>query len=286
MNAPQIGWRYRLRGDPAAWLLDEADNPSVYFWFQRDIVGRPEDSPALIAARERILYSPAVQEIFGAQDADGYWESPASLDLPRYRSTLWALATLAELGLARTSRRARLACEMVIQGHLNDDGAFTGLRDQGRAGLLVRTLAYFNRDDPRLAPAYARLVPEAKAGKVYAAWALAEAPHPERDPLIAETAESLLRAIASGTFRTVGAFPPFDPTDLLLAVRVVMLLGHLDDPRAVQAVEAIWARQQEGARWSLDTSYRGEVIGDGLEPAGALSKWATLAALRVLTKTQ
>jgi hypothetical protein len=25
-------WRCRLRGDPANWLLDVEDNPSIYFW--------------------------------------------------------------------------------------------------------------------------------------------------------------------------------------------------------------------------------------------------------------
>jgi hypothetical protein len=286
MNSPQSGWRYRLRGDPAAWLLDEADNPSVYFWFQRDIVGRPEDSPSLVSAREQILFSPAVQQVFDAQDTSGFWESPASLDLPRYRSTLWALATLAELGLARTSRRARLACEMVIQNHLNADGALTGLRDLSVAGLLVRTLGYFLPGDPRLIPACERLAPAARSGNVYATWALAEARHPDQAALRAEAAQALLDAVANGAFRTVGAFPPFDPGDLLLAARVIMLLGRLDDPRAVHAIDEIWQRQQQGARWRLEKDYGGETIGATLEPAGPPSKWATLAALRVLTRTK
>src|SRR5512142_3134817 len=135
MNATTSDWRYRLRGDPAAWLLDYADNPSVCFWFQRDIVGRPEDSPSLQAMREQILFSKPVQDVFAAQDESGFWESPLSLDLPRYRATLWSLALLAELGIPRASRHARAACEFVLQNHLNEDGAFTGLRLIDYAGL-------------------------------------------------------------------------------------------------------------------------------------------------------
>ncbi len=89
-------WRFRLKGDPTRWLLDEADNPSVYYWFQRDIVGRPENAPALLEARDKILFSAPAQELFAAQNELGFWENPDSLDVPRYRATLWSLALLAE----------------------------------------------------------------------------------------------------------------------------------------------------------------------------------------------
>src|SRR5512141_2902724 len=117
MDLSHSDWRYRLKGDPGNWLLDETDNPSVFFWFLRDIVGRPEDSPSLVEAREKILYSNLVQAIFERQDPAGFWESAISLDVPRYSSTLWMLALLAELGIPRASRRASLACEFVLQNH-------------------------------------------------------------------------------------------------------------------------------------------------------------------------
>jgi hypothetical protein len=284
MSAQPADWRYRLRGDPATWLLDETDNASVFFWFQRDIVGRPEDSPALVEAHDQILFSTPVQDIFAAQDPNGYWESPTSLDLPRYRATLWALALLAELGLAPSSRRAQMGCEFIIQEHLNADGAFTGLRDLQLSGLALRTLLYFKGTDSRLAPALDRIAPAAADGDLYALWALVQA----RDEKYRQEAErgatSILNALALNRFTTMGVFPSFDPGDSLLALRLLALLGHANDTRAVGAIERLWGRQLDGARWVLETSYDG-MLPTRVEPAGVPSKWATLAALRVVTRT-
>lgn len=288
MSARGTDWRYRLRGDPASWLLDYADNPSVYFWFQRDIIGRPEDASALAQAREQILHSPPVQQIFAAQDATGFWENPASLDQPRYRATLWSLALLAELGAPRASRRARTACEFILQNHFSDGN----LDDQPNAGLLLRTLFYFNyHADSRVArtiDALAARVPSLAPGAaLYAVWALIEMPKQHRSPAvlkaIAHGEEILLDALARDEFTTFGAFPPFDETDALLALRVLAMRGRAQEPRATRAIEKIWAMQGDGARWELEKSFNGTVAAT-LEDAGAPSKWATLNALRVLTK--
>ncbi len=277
-------WRYRLRGDPARWLLEYDDDPSIYFWFQRDIIGRPEDAPALQEVRDQIVYSTPVQEIFAAQDANGFWESPTSLDLPRYRATLWSLALLAELGLPRNSRRARAACEFVLQNHLNADGAFTGLRELDYAGLLARTLTYFVGRDARLVPALDRLTDAAASGNLFALWALAEHRDENHRGAVERGASIVLNRLAQGVYPVFGAFPPFDSNDALLALRVLALIGRVGDPRANEMIEKIWARQQDGARWSLDKSYDGMRATRAEEP-GAPSKWATLAVLRVITQT-
>lgn len=283
MNISSADWRYRLRGDPAAWLLDYTDNPSVYFWFQRDIVGRPEDAPALQEARDRILYSTPVQEIFAAQDAAGFWDSPTSLDLPLYRATLWSLALLAELGVPRASRRANAACEFIIQNHLNEDGAFTGLRDLSYTGLLLCTLLYFKGRDGRLERALDRLAPTAAGGNVFALWALTENRDTRHKNAVDQGADHLLDAVGHGALRTFGAFPLFDSDDILLALRVLGDIGRASDPRAGGAIEEIWKRQNEGARWSLEKSYDG-TLATKMEKSGRPSKWATLNVLRVVTR--
>jgi hypothetical protein len=292
MSAPAANWRQRLRGDPASWLLDYSDNPSVYFWFQRDVIGRPEDANALRQARELILYSTPVQQLFAAQDDAGFWDNPHSLDQPRYRATLWSLALLAELGAPRASRRARAACEFILQNHLGA-GDDLGLDDQAMAGLLLRTLNYFGYyADPRVAraiDALAASVPSLAPGAaMYAVWALIEIPDDHRSPAalaaIAQCEESLLDALARDAFPTLGAFPPFDATDALLALRVLAQRGRVHDARAQRAIEKIWARQEVGARWSLEKSLKGKLVAQ-LDDAGTLSKWATLNALRVLTKS-
>jgi hypothetical protein len=283
-------WRERLRGDPAPWLLDYADNPSVYFWFLRDIVGRPEDAPALLDARDRILYSAPVQEVFAAQDESGFWGNPDSLDTPRYRATLWSLALLAELGVPRASRRARAASEFVLQNHLAEDGSFAGLSDSPQVGLLMHALLYFrNRQDARLAPAIERLAEWAAEGDVFALWALTEIPREQCSPTVQTAvvrgADKLLDALACGDYPTFGAFPSFDGNDALLALRVLTRLGCANDSRTNAVIEKIWERQGEGARWQLEKSYNGWLAAR-VEEIGTPSKWATLNVLRVVVGRQ
>jgi hypothetical protein len=284
MNATTSDWRYRLRGDPAAWLLDYADNPSVYFWFQRDIVGRPEDSPALQAARERILYSTPVQQAFAAQDAAGFWETSTSLDVPLYRATLWTLSLLAQLGVPRTSRRANAACEFVIQNHLDEGGTFSGLNDDARAGLLMRSLLYFKRGDPRLDRAVDRLASSAAAGSLFALWALIERRDSRHRKAVEEGAERLLDRLAHSQFQNWALFPSFDEDDALLALNMIAEIGRAGDARTAEAMEEIWARQNEGARWNLVKGYNGMLVAT-CDEAGQPSKWVTLNVLRVMAKT-
>jgi len=292
VNVPAADWRNRLRGDPAPWLLNYADNPSVYFWFQRDIVGRPEDAAAMIRAREMILYSTPVQQILAAQGAGGFWDNPYSLMTPRYSATLWQLALLTELGIPRESRRARAACEFIVANHLATDGTFAAPVDQAPAGLLLRSLAYFNcDDDPRVNCALEALavsVPTSAPGAVmYAVSALVESQTRHRSPAVAEAIvqgeEILLDAFARNEFATFGAFPPFDETDALFALRVLASQGRASDPRANHMIEKIWARQDKAGRWQFEKILN-EHVALELEQIGMPSKWATLNALRVVTK--
>ncbi|MBI3914205.1 MAG: hypothetical protein HY327_08485 [Chloroflexi bacterium] len=321
LNSNPRDWRTRLRGDPGNWLLDAADNPSVYFWFQRDIVGRPADSLALVEAREKIVFSDAVQKIFAAQNAGGYWEHPDQLDAPRYRATLWSLALLAELGVSPQSRRARAACEFVLQNHLQSNGALSGLKDETNAGLLVRALNYFLPGDARLKPAYESLrtrtlAPPARAGvnaessglenpresaftfaphasagarvpEIFALWAIAEMPAEWRTRefhmAVDAGAENILDALARGDYPVFGAFPSFEPRNALLALRVLAMIGKTVDTRAAAVIEKIWERQGESARWRLEKSFNEEMFA-AFEPAGVPSKWATLAVLRIVTR--
>lgn len=282
MNDPQRDWRYRLRGDPARWLLDEGDDPSIAFWFQRDFVGRPEDAPLLENLRNRILFSDTVQALFAAQDGSGFWESPTSLELPRYRATMWSLAFLAELGIPRNCRRARAACEFILQNHLNEDGAFTGLRDLSSSGLLVRSLVYFRYGgDARMIAALDRLGVDASAGNLFALWTFAELRENQYAHHVTQGVERVLTGLADAEFDVFGAFPPFENRDVLLALRVLNMLGRHHDNRCERAWRQVWDRQQDGARWKLDESFEGMLLSSQAGP-DRLAKWATLNVLRIV----
>lgn len=272
-----LDWRHRLHGDPAEWLLDSDDNPSVAFWFLHDIVGRPEDASTMVELREKILFSPIVQEILAAQNELGSWDNPHLLDEPKHRSTLWALALLTELGIPRTSRRARAGCEFALE-NLN-------FADKSLIGLLAHSLLYCNlRSDPRTAQILDSLSTDAASGNIFALWALADAASEEYSATLKEGVEQLLNRLASGEFKIFGVFSSFDMGDSLLALRVLAQLNRLDDIRAREALERIWTRQIENGRWALDKSYH-HPIAARAEITLMPSKWATLNVLRVVTKT-
>ena len=275
-------WRYRLQGDPAAWLLDADDNPSIYFWFQRDVVGRPEDAPALVQARERIVYSTPVQELFATQDPAGFWATSESLDAPRHTATLWSLALLAELGAPRGSRRAHAACEYIFQNIAHSNGTVQNAVDPIYEGLMVRALGYFNRGDPRLAPMLRQIIASASQGDVFSLWALAENFHSEFLPAMERGVDRLFEAMLGGC-ATYGTFPPFDPKDNLLGLRTIALIGKIKQPRWNPVLERVWERQREGGRWSLDKRCK-PTLAPSLWHGDSDEKWATLNALRVLCK--
>lgn len=285
-------WRQRLHGDPANWLLDAADNPSVCFWFLRDVVGRPENAPNVVETRDLALYSDEVQNIFAAQDPAGFWESSFSLDLPRYRATLWTIALLAELGLPRQSRRARAACEFILQSRFTENGDFVGLRDMGLRGLLVHALVYFiGPQDTRVLRAAERLAQTADISPdsiVFTLWGLSSIPPDHRtldvDKRVSQATEHVLDRLANRGYPTSGTFPSFDPSDLFLALYVISHVGRLADPRAQSALERVWEAQREDGRWALATSYGGMLLIEA-EPTGVPSKWATLNALRIVTRS-
>ncbi len=170
-SSARAQWQKYLRCDPTRWLF-ETDDPSILLWYQLDLAHRPEDASAVVAARERVLYSEPVQNLFAAQDEFGFWGDAENLAQPRYTATLWNLALLAELGIPRASRRARSACEFILQNFLRDDDTFAGL-DADETGFLLRAFGYFRyAHDARVLRAARALIARADsfAARVCALW--------------------------------------------------------------------------------------------------------------------
>lgn len=281
-------WRKYLRRDPTRFLLEPEANPSVYLWYLIDIAHRPEDSTAVQDARERVLFSSPVQEIFSAQSEEGYWGNPDSLSQPYYRATLWNLALLAELGIPRDSRHARSASEFMIANFMDAGGRFSSL-NLVESGYMIHALAYFRTfHDERVSLGARALIERAvKANSieefVMLLWAWAAFRHDADISRSAEkTCERLLDAIASGpgVFAPI-TFPPFDPRDPLIVLRVLAIYGRAIDNRASGLVDAVLARQNDEAHWPLDRSLNGSVI-PTVEGETHSSRWATLNALRVI----
>ena len=116
-------WRGALNADPLPWLL-EADNPSVRFFALTELLDRPNHDPEVIAAKRSINASRPVKAILDAMHPEGYWENPGPGYSPKYRSTVWSLLFLDQLGADETDRRIRRACEYVLQHSQAPNGGF------------------------------------------------------------------------------------------------------------------------------------------------------------------
>jgi len=218
-------WWEPLRGDPMNWLLDW-DEPSVRYFALVDIVERPSEAPAVIEARQSIAASPTVRKIFAKQHPDGWWATPDQIYRPKYRSTVWQLIILAELGVSGQDPRIAQACEFVLQRSMTQEGDFSHVPDKSRIipyclpGNIVRFLLRFGYgDDPRTQLAIRRLAETSLErgwacrhhrnapclwGALKTLWAFSEIPEAERSSQVEEAIERGVEFFLSQDFAAMG----------------------------------------------------------------------------------
>ncbi len=118
-------WRQQLKGDSLAWLLEADDaNPGVRYATLRDLLDRPGDDVELQEAGAAVMHSGPVPAILDAMAPDGYWVKPGGGYSPKYRSTVWQILLLAELGADPADARIRQGCEYVLNHSIASNGAF------------------------------------------------------------------------------------------------------------------------------------------------------------------
>ena len=118
-------WREQLRGDPFPWLLAE-DSPGARYLALRDLLDCPSDDGELVAAAKAAHERGPIAEILAQMDPEGYWAKPGPGYNPKYRSTVWSVITLAQLG-ASVDMDARIerACRYLLDHALTEGGLFT-----------------------------------------------------------------------------------------------------------------------------------------------------------------
>ncbi len=120
-----MSWRDQLNADPLPWLL-EPDTPSVRHLAMRDLLDLPSGDSELREARVAAHKEGAIPAILAHMDGVGYWEKPGPGYGPKYRSTVWSVITLAQLGgSASMDERIAKACEYVVTHALTEAGQFT-----------------------------------------------------------------------------------------------------------------------------------------------------------------
>jgi len=154
-----MSWQDQLKGDSLSWLL-EPDSPGVRYLALRDLVDLPRDDPELLAAQAVARTHGPIGAITAKMNEAGYWAEPGPGYNPKYRSTVWSIITLAQLGASATyDERVARACAYVLDhaltpgGHFTASGAPSGTADCLQ-GNLCEALIELGYDDPRLDAAF------------------------------------------------------------------------------------------------------------------------------------
>ena len=141
------------------WLL-EKDTPGVRYLVLRDLIGCPHDDPEFHTARIEAHTKGLIASILAEMAQEGYWVKPGPGYNPKYRSTVWSIIMLAQLGaVAAQDERIAQACAYLLDHALTASGQFTtsgspsGTADclQGNLCAALLDLGY---DDARLDKAF------------------------------------------------------------------------------------------------------------------------------------
>lgn len=120
-----MNWQAGLKSDPIPWLL-EPDSPGVHYLALRDLLDLSADDPELKAARAEAHRHGPIAAILAEMNAEGYWVEPGPGYYPKYRSTVWSVINLAQLGAAGTQdERISNACSYMLEQTLAEGGQFT-----------------------------------------------------------------------------------------------------------------------------------------------------------------
>lgn len=154
-----MSWQDQLKGDSVAWLL-ETDSPEVRYLALRDLLECSKTDSELRAACQVAHKEGAIATILAAMDKTGYWVEPGPGYNPKYRSTVWSVILLAQLG-ASIEEDSRIASAgtylldhaLTLGGHFTTSGAPFGSIDCLQ-GNLCWALLELGCEDPRLEIAF------------------------------------------------------------------------------------------------------------------------------------
>lgn len=114
-----------IREEVLTWLLED-DAPGVRYLALRDLIDGPPDDPALAAARAEAHLTGPIARVLDAMHEEGYWVQPGPGYNPKYKSTVWAMTLLAQLGAsAQQDERVARACAYLLDHAFFPQGQFS-----------------------------------------------------------------------------------------------------------------------------------------------------------------
>lgn len=154
-----MSWQEQLNGDALTWLLED-DEPGVRYLALRDLSDRSADEAELVEARELAHREGPIATILDQMNEPGYWVEAGPGYNPKYRSTVWSVILLAQLGADITvDQRIERACHYLLENALTENGQFSASgTPSGTVDCLQGNLCSAMMDvgfrDPRLEKAY------------------------------------------------------------------------------------------------------------------------------------
>lgn len=156
-----MAWQNQLRGDSVSWLL-EAESPGVRYLALRDVVGISKEDAELKSVRKRAHKEGPIAKVLERMKEEGYWARAGTGYGPKYKSTVWALLLLAQLGAnIKEDKRIVKACTYLVDHALTEGGQFSAMTNASPSGTvdclqgnLLWSLMELGYDDPRLKSAY------------------------------------------------------------------------------------------------------------------------------------
>lgn len=126
-----MAWANRLKGDALPWLLKK-DDPGPRYLAMRDVLGLPAEDRELRLARRQAHTRGPIAAILDKMDRSGYWVQPGPGYGPKYRSTVWSLILLAQLGAhVEEDRRIAKAAGYYLDNALCEGGQISSSSGPG-----------------------------------------------------------------------------------------------------------------------------------------------------------
>ena len=156
-----MSWKSELKSDSLSWLL-KSENPGVRYLAMRDLLDLSPDDKKLKAARRSAHKDGSIAVVLSHMEEGGYWVKAGPGYNPKYRSTVWALLVLAQLGASVSEdRRIERACRYLLDHALAEGGQITMTSTGAPSGTadciqgnMLWTLMELGYEDPRLDKAY------------------------------------------------------------------------------------------------------------------------------------
>ncbi len=156
-----MSWKTQLRSDSLPWLLD-SENPGVRYLALRDLSDLSPDDKKLKTARKLAHKEGPIAHVLSKMNEEGYWQRAGTGYGPKYKSTVWALILLAQLGASmKEDKRIRLACKYYLDHALSPGGQLSAMTNNSPSGTadclqgnMLWSLMALGYTDPRMDVAY------------------------------------------------------------------------------------------------------------------------------------